>query len=67
MLSHSKSIDVMNLDIDSFARHARARRNTVSLAPAASSGQTHIGQKVRVIKAALGTFGQDLQRRFYDV
>ena len=65
ILSPGKFIRLMNLDVNSFAQHARVHRNTVSRAPATLSVQTHLRDNVRVLKAAFDVSGQDLKRAIF--
>jgi hypothetical protein len=65
ILSPSKFIRIMHLDITSFAKNARVHRNTVSRAPAALSVQSHIRDNVRVLRAAWEVAGQDLGKAIY--
>lgn len=65
ILSPAKFIQLMNLDVNSFAKHARVHRNTVNRAPAALSVQTHLRDNVRVLKAAFDASGQDMKRAIF--
>lgn len=65
ILSPSKFIQLMNLDVNSFAQQARVHRNTVNRAPSALSVQSHLRDNLRVIKAAFDVAGQDLKRAIF--
>lgn len=61
-LSPLKFIDLMKIDLGTFATRARVHRNTVSRAPDSSSVQEHIRQNIRVLKAVYDLNGGDLQK-----
>jgi hypothetical protein len=61
-LSPAKFIEVMNLDLNTFAQHARVHRNTVTRAPATASVQSHIRDNLRVLRAAWDVRGGDMNR-----
>ena len=61
ILSPAKSIEMMGLDIDSFASNAHVHRSTVIRAPAAESIQSHIRTSLRVLAAVAAVSGGDLQ------
>lgn len=65
ILSPAKFIDMMGLDVGTFARLARVHRNTVTRAPGATSVQQHIRLNLRVLVAALATAGGDVQRAIF--
>ncbi|MGE0330412.1 MAG: DUF2384 domain-containing protein [Ramlibacter sp.] len=65
ILSPAKFIDLMNLDVNSFAQHAKVHRNTVNRAPAALSVQTHLRDNLRVLKAATDIAGGDIKRAIF--
>ena len=60
LISPTLYIDMLKLDIGTFARHAHVHRNTVSRAPGAASVQTYLRQNIRVLAAALDASGNDL-------
>lgn len=61
ILSSAKFIEMMGLDIASFARDARVHRGTVIRAPAAESIQSHIPVSLQVLAAVAVALGGDLQ------
>lgn len=61
ILSPAKFIEMMGLDVNSFASHAHVHRSTVIRAPAAESIQSHIRESLRVLAAAAAASGGDLQ------
>jgi len=65
ILSPTKFIEIMNLDVNSFAQHAKVHRNTVNRAPAALSVQTHLRDNLRVLKAATDIAGGDIKRAIF--
>jgi hypothetical protein len=65
ILSPSKFIDMMGLDVRAFAEHAHVHRNTVTRAPASASVQAHIRLNIRVLSAALATAGSDIGRAIF--
>lgn len=65
ILSPTKFIEMMNLDVNSFAQHAKVHRNTVNRAPAALSVQTHLRDNMRVLKAATDIAGGDVKRAIF--
>lgn len=60
LLSPARYIDLLKLDILTFARNAHVHRNTVSRAPGAASVQTYLRQNLRVLTAALDASGNDM-------
>jgi hypothetical protein len=64
ILSPAKFIDLMSLDVSTFASHAHVHRNTVSRAPASLGVQQHLQVTVRVLRAALDVF-KDVQNAIY--
>jgi hypothetical protein len=62
VLSPSKYIKVMKLDMATFAQNAHVHRNTVTRAPAAQSIQKHLRANLRVMAAAWNAAGRDLPR-----
>ncbi len=64
ILSPTKFIDMMGLDVGTFARLAHVHRNTVTRAPGATSVQHHIRLNVRVLAAALAVSG-DIKAAIY--
>jgi hypothetical protein len=65
ILSPTKFIEMMGLDVGTFARLAHVHRNTVTRAPGATSVQQHIRVNLRVLAAALATAGGDVQRAIF--
>lgn len=61
ILSPTKFIEMMGLDVSSFARDARVHRSTVIHAPAAQSIQSHLRVSLQVLAAVAVTSGGDLQ------
>ncbi|SEM10270.1 hypothetical protein SAMN05518845_11678 [Variovorax sp. YR750] len=61
VLSLAKFIEMMGLDIASFAREAHVHRSTVIHAPAAQSIQSHIRANLQVLAAVAAVSGDDLQ------
>ncbi len=55
----------MNLDVNSFAKHARVHRNTVNRAPASLGIQSHLRDNIRVLKAAFDVSGRDIKRAIF--
>lgn len=64
-LSPSKFIQIMHLDVGTFARNAKVHRNTVARAPAAPSVQTHIRDNIRVLRAAYDVAGRDVKNAIF--
>lgn len=56
-----KFIEMMGMDIDSFAGNAHVHRSTVIRAPAAQSVQSHIRMSLQVLAAVAAASGDDLQ------
>lgn len=61
-LSPVKFIDLMKIDLGTFASRAHVHRNTVSRAPNSSTVQEHIRQNIRVLKAVYDLNGGDVQK-----
>lgn len=61
-LSPTKFIDLMKIDMATFATRAHVHRNTVARAPDSSTVQEHIRQNIRVIKAVYDLNGGDIQK-----
>lgn len=61
-LSPVKFIELMNLDIGTFADRAHVHRNTVSRAPGSATVQAHIRDNIRVLRAAYDLSGGDLNK-----
>jgi hypothetical protein len=61
ILSPAKFIEMMGLDIDSFASDAHVHRSTVIRAPAAESIQSHIRVSLHVLAAVAAASGDDCQ------
>lgn len=61
-LSPTKFIDLLKIDIATFAARAHVHRNTVARAPDSSTVQEHIRQNMRVIKAAYDLNGGEIQK-----
>jgi hypothetical protein len=64
LISPARYIDMLKLDIGTFAKHAHVHRNTVTRAPGAASVQGYLRQNIRVLAAALnasGDLGKALQ------
>ena len=64
-LSPSKFIQIMHLDVATFARNAKVHRNTVARAPAAPSVQSHIRNNIRVLRAAYDVSGGDMKKAIF--
>lgn len=52
VLSPTRYITLMKLDVATFAMHAHVHRNTVTRAPQAASVQSYLRQSIRVLTAA---------------
>ena len=65
ILSPTKFISLMKLDLNVFAQHARVHRNTVARAPASLSVQNFLRVNVRVLRAAYDVSGRDLGRAIF--
>ena len=65
ILSPTRFIEMMGLDVGTFARLAHVHRNTVARAPGAASVQQHIRLNIRVLAAALAITGGDVQRAIF--
>ena len=65
ILSPAKFIELMGLDVGTFARLAHVHRNTVTRAPGSTSVQQHIRLNLRVLAAALAAAGGDIQRAIF--
>ncbi len=65
ILSPLKFIEMMGMDIDSFAGHAHVHRSTVIRAPAAESVQSHIRMSLQVLAAVAEASGDDLQAAIF--
>jgi hypothetical protein len=61
-LSPAKFVDLMKIDIATFADRAHVHRNTVARAPGSSTVQEHIRQNIRVLKAVYDINGGDIQK-----
>lgn len=61
-LSPTKFIDLLKIDVGTFANRAHVHRNTVSRAPESATVQDHIRQNIRVLKAVYDLNGGDLQK-----
>lgn len=61
-LSPAKFIDLLRIDVATFADRAHVHRNTVSRAPESATVQDHIRQNIRVLKAVYDLNGGDLQK-----
>lgn len=61
ILAPAKFIEMMGMDIDSFARDALVDRSTVIRASAAESIQSHIRMSLRVLGAVAAASGGDLR------
>lgn len=61
ILSPAKFIEMMGLDIASFAREAHVHRSTVIHAPGTQSIQAHIRTSLKVLAAVAATSGGSLQ------
>jgi hypothetical protein len=61
-LSPQRYIDLMKLDITSFAQNAHVHRNTVTRAPAAASVQKHLRENLMVLRAAFDAAGGDIAK-----
>lgn len=65
ILSPLKFVEMMNMDIDSFAGNAHVHRSTVIRAPATESVQSHIRMSLQVLAAVAATSGDDLQAAIF--
>lgn len=65
IISPTKFISLMKLDMNVFAQHARVHRNTVTRAPASLSVQNFLRVNVRVLRAAYDVSGRDLGRAIF--
>jgi len=61
-LSPTKFIDLLKIDVATFADRAHVHRNTVSRAPESATVQDHIRQNVRVLRAVYDLNGGDMDR-----
>jgi len=61
ILSPAKFIEMMGMDIDSFASSAHVHRSTVIRAPAAESIQSHIRMSLQVLAAVVAVSGGGLK------
>ncbi|MEJ1130733.1 DUF2384 domain-containing protein [Variovorax sp. CCNWLW225] len=61
ILSPAKFVEMMGLDIASFAREAHVHRSTVTHAPGTQSIQAHIRTSLQVLAAVATASGGDLQ------
>lgn len=60
MLSPVRYIDSLGVDIKTLARNARVAVAAIAETPGAASIQMHLGENLRVIKAAYDVSGNDL-------
>lgn len=65
ILSPAKFSEMMGLDLDSLATHARVHRDTVTRSPAAESIQSHIRTTLQVLAALMAVPGDDLQSAIF--
>lgn len=65
ILSPAKLIEMMSLDIDSFASSAHVHRSTVIRAPAAESIQSHIRTSLQVLAALMAVLDGDLKAAIF--
>lgn len=61
-LSPTKFIDLLKIDVGTFATRAHVHRNTVARAPESATVQEHIRQNLRVLKAVFDINGGDLEK-----
>ena len=61
-LSPVKFIELMKIDLGTFAQRAHVHRNTVARAPDSATVQAHIRDNVRVLRAAYDLTGRDMQK-----
>lgn len=61
-LSPTKFIDLLKIDVATFADRAHVHRNTVSRAPESATVQDHIRQNIRVLKAVYDLNGGDIEK-----
>ena len=59
LLSPSRYIAMLRIDINTFAVNAHVHRNTVLRAPGAASVQDYLRKNLRVLSAAFDVSGQD--------
>lgn len=59
LLSPTRYIELLRMDISSFATKAHVHRNTVSRAPGAASVQNYLRKNLRVLTAAFDAAGHD--------
>ena len=64
-LSPTKFIEVMHLDVSTFARNAKVHRNTVARAPTSPGVQGHIRDNIRVLRAASDVAAGDIKRAIF--
>jgi hypothetical protein len=64
-LSPTKFIEVMHLDVGTFARNAKVHRNTVARAPTSPGVQGHIRDNLRVLRAASDVAAGDIKRAIF--
>ena len=62
MLSPTRYLTMVKIDIGEFARNAGVHRNTVSRAPNSASVQDFLRKNVRVISAAFDASGKDMAK-----
>lgn len=65
ILSPAKFIEMMGLDIDSFASNAHVHRSTVIHAPATQSVQSHVRTSLQVLAVVAAASGGDLQNAIF--
>ena len=59
LLSPTRYVDLLKIDINTFATHTHVHQNTVSRAPGAASVQDYLRKNLRVLTAAYDASGQD--------
>lgn len=64
-LSPVKFIDLLKIDVATFANRAHVHRNTVSRAPESGTVQAHIRENMRVIRAAYDLNGGDIEKAIF--
>lgn len=65
ILSPAKFIEMMGLDLDSFASNAHVHRSTVIRAPAAESIQSHLRTSLQVLAAVMAVSDRDLRAAIF--
>lgn len=64
-LSPTKFVEMIGIDLESFARDANVDRDTIIRSPAAESIQSHIRTTLQVLAVSMNASGGDLQAAIY--